>query len=351
MMMKSNSLGAAVIRCCLVVALMLILVVGETRAADAPFPFLYENSSGGNSKTECEEVIGHKNWYGTDTRRQTSGSNWKCNNNQCDESAGGWATNGYRLGYYRSTYTSNPAKLGYKYAYGGRCESNPKTKFSGSGVLKAEFYISPTVISSTGVYTIALLPGYYRDISDEDDAVPSYYGDLTDEQKALGDWNTQALNAFYKKFELDLFVINLLDDGVPVIKIGQPQNTVAYPLSDFSGSDVTIQITMDVGVDHDWTNGKPDGWSDGSCVVEVWLDGTALSSTTLDNCNLAPPTEWWLVDGSNGLKAGPGGSKLVINSRARNFDPNLVIELPDGTYDYSPDSSSIVIDSVQWSYD
>ena len=53
------------------------------------------------------------------------------------------------------------ARQGSTLAFGGRCETAVSADFSGSGRLEAYMYIHSNVITSSGVFTVGILPGLY----------------------------------------------------------------------------------------------------------------------------------------------------------------------------------------------
>lgn len=327
--------------------------VSWSAEGEPPFPVHYKPTAGAETyyRTGCFQVENTDTGSGmaydnADTKTLWSWSNWSCTpGGQCDTSPGGFGRSDYLLGYYRSPYASKPGEPGNPtwdaegnlinpgWAYGGRCESAGKTLFAADGIARTRFFIHSNVLDSTGVFTIALMPE----------------------------------GSFINTFELDLAVINLVKNGTEVVAFGQPHNGQYMELDDLVYKWIDVKVEVDTGsASTSWgseTNPirrNDDGGDgvihenfknasardDGKMRFTIWADGEQVKQFTISSADVAPAVPWWIQESDGRVKHGTGGSKVVINSRARDYDPALVTV--GGTKDYRLDHGNVQVESFYW---
>jgi hypothetical protein len=313
---------------------------------EPPFPVHYKPSIGFSTyyRTACtqRENTGETSWnrWGSDTATIWSWGNWECNGS-CATSPGGYATSQFNLSYYRSPYQEHNGEF---YSYGGRCETNDKSLFSGDGTARARLFIHSNVSSSTGVFSLVMMPS--------------------------GDFNPH--------FELDLIVVNEKKNSVKVVNFGEPLgNSANVPLSELIGRWVDVQVDIDTKSSssqnwgsasspvlesvEDFENGV--GRDTGKCRYTIWRDGllytgpittpTSFEDRSTDDgdfkvtsCDIGPAAPWWMRMADGRLKSGPGGVHFVANARARDYDQSLVT-VPGGI-DYSLDRGFVTVEWISW---
>lgn len=246
---RSAVLVAGVLAC--VVALGVSLVrppAGSAAAADG-LDVTVRNDAGNVYTIGCRYDDASPNWYGSDIETTRSPDLWY--------PVDGGTVQRWRLGFRRTGDAS---------AEGGRCVTATSTTLRGSGDFSAHVYIHSNVIDSVGVFTVALMP-----------------------------------EVFTVEEELDLFVANLLEDGVKKVKMGTPGMSVGVPLAD---------------VDQQWITARLQKRGATCKFSVVKADGATLDLGTRE-CHNSPTS-----------------GRVVVNARARNGS--------------SLDPSFVTLDEVRW---
>jgi hypothetical protein len=243
--------AVGVLACAVVLGVSLVRPPAGSAAgteADA-LDVIIRNDSGNVYTIGCRYDDVPANWYGSDIRTTKAPDLWY--------PVDGGTAQRWRIGFRRTSDTA---------AEGGRCTTATTTTLRGSGDFSAHVYVHSNVADSVGVFTVAMLP-----------------------------------EVFAVEEELDLFVANLMEDGVEKVKMGTPGSSVGVPLADVDQQWITARIKK---------RGE-------TCKFYIdKADGSTLSLGTSECHNT------------------PTAGRVVVNARARN----------GGSFD----SSLVTLDAVQW---
>ncbi|MGC4938202.1 hypothetical protein [Kribbella sp. DT2] len=223
---------------------------GSAAVADPDaFDVTLKNESGNVYTIGCRYDDARPNSYGSDITTTRSPDLWY--------PVDGGTVQRWRIGFHRTNATA---------AEGGRCTTATTTTLRGSGDFSAHVYIHSNVADSVGVFTVAMLP-----------------------------------EVFTVEEELDLFVANLVENGVKKVKMGTPGSSVGVPLADVEQQWITARLK------------KRGEW----CQFSIdKADGRTVSLGT-SPCHNSPTT-----------------GRVVVNARARNGS--------------SVSSSFVTLDEVRW---